>query len=426
MRTEKTDLVVFVILLTAAVCLCGMAGAAPSGPYYHQIYSATSTDGINWVVNGTLLVDHASVPGAVYFNNKLYLYYVNAEDPAHEKLSVGISEDRGETFTVYDVQITGTNSPYPVDPNPIIDGNQIRLTYLGNFNQGETNKIVTALSSDGVNFMEDGVIFAGDVLDPDLFYDDVAGEWVLFLNTGGLTKATSSAPTGPFTVDPAFSWTAGSISSTHQIGGQYNTYYAGNGICVAEYINGDLSNIADNIVDFLGLTADPTVAIFGSNDYKMFFKTVVEPEAQSSVEITLDKYDYTAGDTMLIDITLANLGDETQSVYFVWQLNIPDYDLHYQIMTKALSLTPGYQQTFTIPMSIGNYGLPFDASWYVALLEPTAPYMVISEAVANWAYVPTAKTQGEIMPEAIAKEIEVAFAKMELDIDNGSFEDVEG
>ena len=287
-KNKGINLLVLVITLTALACMSGITNArvyepgenytaTPSGPYYHQIYSATSTDGINWTVDDTLLFDHASVPGAVYFGNKVYLYYVNAEDLEHEKLSVGISEDKGMTFTVHDVQISGSNSSYPVDPNPIIDGGQIRLTYLGNFNQGETNKIVTATSSDGVNFTEDAVIFTGDVYDPDLFYDEVGDEWVLFLNTGGLTKATASSPSGPFTEDPDFSWASGSISSTHKIGEKYYTYYAGMyGISVAEYLNGSLSNIADGIVDFSGLTADPTVAVFGPNDYKMFFKTQVE------------------------------------------------------------------------------------------------------------------------------------------------------
>lgn len=254
------------------------------GPYYHQIYSATSSDGISWVVDNTLLFDHASVPGAVYFNNKVYVYYVNAADPYHEKLSVGISEDRGATFTVHDVQISGSNSPYPVDPNPIIQGNQIRLTYLGNFMQDEINKIVTAISSDGINFTEDGVIFTGDVYDPDLFHDEVGGQWVLFLNPGsGLTKATASSSTASFTENTDFIWPAGSISSTHKIGGKYYTYYTGmSGISVAEYSNGSLSNAANRILDFPGLTADPTVAVFGPNDYMMFFKTMVEqpPENQ--------------------------------------------------------------------------------------------------------------------------------------------------
>ena len=257
--------------------------APPNTPYYHQVYSATSTDGLNWTVDNTMLFDHASVPGAVYFENKLYVYFVNASVWYDEKLSVGISEDRGKTFTIHDVQITGSNSPYPVDPNPIIDNNQIRLTYLGNFMQeGETNKIVTGVSSDGINFTEEAVIYtAGEVYDPDLFYDETADEWVLLLNPGGTTmaliKATASSPTATFTADEGFSWDKGSISSTHKIGDKYYTYYTGEGgVSVAEYSNGTLTNIANGILDFQGLNADPTVAIFGENDYMMFFKTMVE------------------------------------------------------------------------------------------------------------------------------------------------------
>jgi hypothetical protein len=196
---------------------------------------------------------------------------------------VGISGDRGETFEVHDVVISGSNSPHPVDPNPIIDGDKIRLTYLGNFMQGETNKIVTATSSDGINFAEDGVIFTGNVFDPDLFYDEAGGQWVLFLNPGtGLIKATASSPTASFTEEAGFVWSAGSISSTHKIGGKYYTYYAGmGGISVAEYSNGNLSNVAEGIIDFPGLAADPTVAVFGPNDYKMFFKTMTSENQPS-------------------------------------------------------------------------------------------------------------------------------------------------
>lgn len=248
----------------------------PNTPYYHQIFSATSSDGLSWTVDDTLLFDHASVPGAVYFENKLYVYFVNAAVWNDEKLSVGISTDRGATFTTYDVQITGSNSPYSVDPNPIIDNGKIRLTYLGNFSQNETGEIVTATSTDGINFTEDGVIYTGDVYDPDLFYDDGAGEWVMLLNTGGLTKATASSPTATFTVDQGFTWTSGSISSTHKIGGNYYTYYAGQGgVSVAGYSSGSLTNISSGILNYQGLNADPTVAIFGENDYMMFFKTQV-------------------------------------------------------------------------------------------------------------------------------------------------------
>jgi len=238
------------------------------GPYYSQIYSATSSDGIHWTVDNTLLFDHADVPGAVYFNGKLYLYYVNA-DFEGERLRVGISEDRGATFTTYDVQISGSNSPNPVDPTALVDGNQIRLTYLGNLGQGETNKIVTATSTDGIHFTEEGVIFTGDAYDPDLFYDESSGQWVLLTGVSGvLTKATASSLDTQFTTDPSFTWTLGEITSTHRIGNKYYTYYMEKGrISVAEYENGELSKIADGIVD----GGNPTVAIFGENDYKMFF-----------------------------------------------------------------------------------------------------------------------------------------------------------
>lgn len=255
----------------------GSSTPPTSGPYYHQVYSATSTDGINWTTNENLIFDHASVPGAVYFNGKLYVYFVNASDPAHEKLSVGISEDRGRTFTVYDVQISGSNSEYPVDPNPIVDGNKIRLTYLGNLMNPKN--IVTASSTDGINFTEDAVIFtaSGDacVFDPDLFYDDITGEWVLLINPGfGLIRAESLSPTSTFVFDPSFNWTEGSISSTVKIGSKFYTYYAGGGgISIAEYSNGHLTVVARGVVD----GGDPTVAIFGPNDYIMFFKRIVTP-----------------------------------------------------------------------------------------------------------------------------------------------------
>gem|GEM_PF-3480013 len=265
------------------------ASDPPGGtPYYHQIYSATSSNGLDWTVADRRIFDHASVPGAVVFDGVLYLYFVNATDWENEILSVGISEDRGATWTVHDVQISGSNSPYPVDPNPIIDNGTIRLTYLGNLNPGtETNKIVTATSTDGITFTEDAVIYTGEAYDPDLFYDRDAGEWVLLLNTGGLTRATASSATGPFTVDESFSWDAGSISSTHRIGDRYLTYYTGKGVSVAEYAHGTLTGIADGILQYTGLNADPTVAIFGAGDYLMFFKTGVEsPEPEPTVTVT--------------------------------------------------------------------------------------------------------------------------------------------
>ena len=123
------------------------------------------------------------------------------------------------------------------------------------------------------------------------------------------------------------------------------------------------------------------------------------------ISISTDKYEYTAGERMLIELTLTNPTGEWQPVYFVWRLDLPDYDLQYGIMTKALYLPPDYEQTFTIPFTLGDYEISFNASWYVALYNTTT-LEVISEDTVDWKYVPRKKAEGEIIPEEIAKDVE--------------------
>ena len=261
----------------------GSSNSPEEGPYFDQIYSATSEDGINWTVIDELIFDHASVPGAVYFNNKIYLYFVNAADPQNTKLSVGISEDGGDTFDLFDVVISGSNSPNPVDPNAIVENGKIRLTYLGNLDEGVTNNIVTASSNDGINFVEDNIIYSGNYYDPDLFFDENNNEWVLLLGEeNSLIKTTSQSPTSYFAKDDNFSWERGNIPETRKIGSSYYTYYVGDmGISVTEYQNGALSEppLAEGIIDFNGrLNADPTVISLPRGNYLMYFKTKAEDE----------------------------------------------------------------------------------------------------------------------------------------------------
>ncbi|MHA1269873.1 MAG: hypothetical protein ACTSPY_08830 [Candidatus Helarchaeota archaeon] len=246
-----------------------------SGPYYHKIYHATSSDGITWTVNTTMLFNHASVPGAVYFNGSIYVYFVNAA--SGEKLSVAISNDNGTTYTTYDISITGTNSPRPVDPNAIVDSGKIRLTYLGNLMEaGEQHEIVTATSTDGINFNDEAVIYSEDqITDPDLFKNSTGG-WVLFVNKGNnLIRAFSNNVTGNFTKDSSFSYSSGWLASTHEIGGKYYTYlHNGVNISVAEYNSSGLTFVAENVISgFVGVVGDPTVAVLGTGKYIMYFKT---------------------------------------------------------------------------------------------------------------------------------------------------------
>ena len=240
-------------------------------PYYHRVYSATSVNGLSWTVNSTVIFNHASVPGAVYYNGKVYLYFINAE--CGEKLSVAISDNHGNSFAVYDVAISGSNSPRPVDPNPIVDGGLIRLTYVGNLGGNPAN-IVTSHSFDGINFVEDAILFSeANITDPDLFQYS-PGEWILFVDLGStLLKANGTSISMPLVRDTTFSF-GGILCSTHYINGKLHTYYLGSkGISVAEYNSSGLTVLAEDLITgFTGFIGDPTVVVFGPDNYLMYFK----------------------------------------------------------------------------------------------------------------------------------------------------------
>ena len=152
-------------------------------------------------------------------------------------------------------------------------------------------------------------------------------------------------------------------------------------------------------------TPSPIKEIFIFNANAALTKNLVPMSFPPTVSISIDKYEYTADETMSINITLANPTEEWQPVYFAWRLDLPDYDLQYGIMTKALYLPPDYEQTFPIPFTLGDYEISFNASWYVALYNTTT-LEVLSEDTVDWKYVPGKMAEGEIIPEEIARDVE--------------------
>jgi hypothetical protein len=84
-------------------------------PWEHEIYLATSDDGINWTQHAeNRFICKGSVPGAVYYNNTIYIYYCGFPE-----MRVAISHDNGVTFTYSQITITG---PFlaAVDPCPLV------------------------------------------------------------------------------------------------------------------------------------------------------------------------------------------------------------------------------------------------------------------------------------------------------------------
>ena len=119
-------------------------------------------------------------------------------------------------------------------------------------------------------------------------------------------------------------------------------------------------------------------------------KMITVMPAQPSVSIFTDKYEYTAGDVMLINITFENPTDESKSVKFLWRLDIPDYGLSFPVISRSLSLPPEYEKTFVIPWRLPKLRASFNASWYVALYSDG----IISEDTADWRYIGAKKRGG--------------------------------
>jgi len=136
--------------------------------------------------------------------------------------------------------------------------------------------------------------------------------------------------------------------------------------------------------------------------------------SKPKVSISTDKYEYTTGDTMLIELTLTNPTAEWQNVNFLWRLDLPDYGLYFPIMNnKLLGLPPGFNETFTLPWGLPSWGFSFNAAWYVALYDAKTSELICDDT-ADWRYVGGAVTQEEIIPEEIAEEIARTIEKAEL------------
>ena len=172
-------------------------------------------------------------------------------------------------------------------------------------------------------------------------------------------------------------------------------------------------------------TIDTTDAVLGTytlkaddGDGHSDTTTIEIVKEKTTISISTDKFVYNPGDTMIITISFKNPTASSVDTYFLWYLGLPDYGYWKQMLVTPFTLPPGYEQSFTIPIPVGNWGgNSLNAMWYVALLKTTPPYETISADTAEWWYVPIAKTQeGKVIPEEIAKEIEKGVDGVELPV----------
>jgi len=140
-------------------------------------------------------------------------------------------------------------------------------------------------------------------------------------------------------------------------------------------------------------------------------KMITVMPAKPSVSISTDKYEYTAGDVMLINITITNPTSEWKGVKFLFCLDITDYDKHFTIINnRSLMLPPLYDKTFTLRWKLPELKSSFNASWHVAVFNKTTSEL-ISEDYADWKYV--AAKEKKMTPKDV-KELKKSVREIEI------------
>lgn len=183
--------------------LQGMKGAAAQGPYLHNITSASSTDGLSFTPDKTILINHGSVPSAVLTSDgRILLYYVDASGAMKnipETTAVAISKDNSTTFSPADLVIEGNPSDKALDPSVVVlpDGT-FRLYYYASdripAGQTAAHEIRTAVSEDGITFTDEGVAFLWPgLVDPDVWWNGTIWQmYVYSIAEGDTVVATSN------------------------------------------------------------------------------------------------------------------------------------------------------------------------------------------------------------------------------------------
>jgi len=136
--------------------------------------------------------------------------------------------------------------------------------------------------------------------------------------------------------------------------------------------------------------------------------TVLPPAP--AVSVSTDKYEYTAGDVMLINITITNPTSEWKGVKFLFCLDITDYDKHFTIINNRSLLLPAfYGKTFTLRLKLPKLKSSFNASWHVAIFNATTSEL-ISEDHADWKYL--AEKARKMIPKV--KELKKSVREIEI------------
>jgi hypothetical protein len=258
------------------------------GPYHDRISYATSTDLLNWRDSGKIIAQHASVPDVLYRDGKLYVYFVDVTTDGYaERIGVLISADAGKTWGEREfVSIKGIGQKAGVDPSPyLLDDGRIRLFYfdIAEARKPESkgrlikNKIYSAISDDGINFIEE----EGIRLEHEGIYDPTVIKisenlWRMYVGNQDGQKVFSAISTDGLEFKyEGIAFTGGAIPDVIFEYGKYYLFTGGVNIATSE--DGITFKGTGKRFDSGKLTADPGVVKIGENNFFMVYKTKEPP-----------------------------------------------------------------------------------------------------------------------------------------------------
>lgn len=248
------------------------------GPYNDKISYATGNSLLNWTDSEIILAEHASVPDVILKDETLYVYFVDvSEDGKPEQIGLIRSLDEGETWEEKQfVTIEGLGEKVAVDPAPmLLDNGQIRLYYFDiapTMKEGtQNNSIYSAISNDGINFVEEeGIRFKkSDIYDPDVI--KINETWRMYVGTGEQTVLSAISSDGLNFTYEGVALQRGSIPNVIF---ENDTYYLfTGGIEVSTSTDGKTFSGNERTFDCGALTADPGVVKIKEGKYFMVYKT---------------------------------------------------------------------------------------------------------------------------------------------------------
>jgi len=246
-------------------------------PYYHSVWRAFSNDGLSWQKEGKLFIDHASVPDVlIKEDGSQIIYYV---DGLYDTLMCKIVKD-GQ-LSDGNCIIYNFSDEKAWDPEVVKVDNYYRLYFVSppklNGQDNEMgSKIKTAVSRDGITWLEEGIALDGYgvIVDPTVIKTTSEWKMIYASEEEGLVLANSSDGKS-FKVEASVDKiSVGKSPHLTKIENKYAAYYCKQGINVS--LSDDLTTWLSERIALAGegnnVTCDPSVEKQSDGKFIMYYK----------------------------------------------------------------------------------------------------------------------------------------------------------